>query len=581
MTVPVLVPYRPDGGHRDRLWRFVRTWFWGVPPVSCDYTVVVGRSPDGPFNRAAAVNAAAAAAGDWDVAVIADADTWVPGAQLDSAVRLARQTGRLAAAFTAVIELDEASTEVLVGGELAHIPISAVVNLGIRRVRVEPLVTQSSMLAVPRALWDRIGGFDEGFVGWGCCDSETEILTRTGWKRYDEVSVGDLVLTLNHHTGESEWQPIRKMTIHNTTCEMLSVNTRTHSSMTTLDHRWPVLGRNGERGWRTSSTIDPHDRVPISARNADIPTEATLSDALVEAVAWFYTEGRVSDTGRRGTITQKDPENCARIASALERLFGPPSDDFERRGRTSRIYAPRWRQRRVRDWTVFDLNPEATETLLEHAPGKVPSHDFLLSLTRHQLDLFLESSVLADGHRAKPRGNRRGGTVFEQKNPAAAEAFAFAAILAGHGVSVRTRGTPTKGDRSSGSPREPGYSMTVVTLRSRDRIALNAPNGAVPEVVSYTGVFWCPTTDNSTWMARRDGKVYFTGNCEDNAFWKAATILGGQPLRVDGAAFHLWHHEQDQIARLMDPLWRANWARWCRYRDEAVCECTLRRVQQS
>ena len=32
------------------------------------------------------------------------------------------------------------------------------------------------------------------------------------------------------------------------------------------------------------------------------------------------------------------------------------------------------------------------------------------------------------------------------------------------------------------------------------------------EWVSYTGKVWCPTTPNGTWLARRNGKVYFTGN---------------------------------------------------------------------
>ena len=62
--------------------------YWDARP---DYRVVEGEHTEGPFNRSAAINAAAKLAGNWDVAVIADADTWVPYAQLDEAVRLARR----------------------------------------------------------------------------------------------------------------------------------------------------------------------------------------------------------------------------------------------------------------------------------------------------------------------------------------------------------------------------------------------------------------------------------------------------------------------------------------------------------
>lgn len=151
----VIVPYRADGGHRDRIWRHLQDHYWGGLP----YRIVVGSHDGGPFNRSAAINAAAAQ--PWEVAVIADADTWVPPAHLAEAVTTARRTGRLTAAFTAVIELDRPCTKAVLDG---HVELT---TLGVNRVRTAPLETQSSMLAIPRPLWDTIGGFDPRFVGWG------------------------------------------------------------------------------------------------------------------------------------------------------------------------------------------------------------------------------------------------------------------------------------------------------------------------------------------------------------------------------------------------------------------------------
>jgi GT2 family glycosyltransferase len=151
----VIVPYRSDGGHRDRLWAHLLEHYWGPLP----YTVVLGHHTVGPFNRSAAINAAADRA--WDVAIIADSDTWVPVRQLREAVRLATSSGRLVSALTHVAELDAGCTERILSGKVNFL------DIGLDKVRSGDLATQSSMLAVPRRLWDRIGGFDEAFAGWG------------------------------------------------------------------------------------------------------------------------------------------------------------------------------------------------------------------------------------------------------------------------------------------------------------------------------------------------------------------------------------------------------------------------------
>jgi GT2 family glycosyltransferase len=153
-----LIPYRSDQGHRDRLWQHLKTHYWANLP----YPLIVGHHDDGPFNRSTAVNAAAKTAGAWDVAIIADSDTWVPVRQLSEAVRLASTGGSLVSALTAVAELSADCTEKILSGADVNF-----LDIDLERVRAGELATQSSMLAVPRYLWDRIGGFDEKFAGWG------------------------------------------------------------------------------------------------------------------------------------------------------------------------------------------------------------------------------------------------------------------------------------------------------------------------------------------------------------------------------------------------------------------------------
>jgi len=128
-----------------------------------DWPIFMGESPEGPFNRAAAINHAAAQC-DWGVAVVIDADTFTPATQMEHAVKLASEPWRLVAAFTHVIELSRSASDKYLAGKASF------GEGGIRR-RDSALTVQSSALAVHRSLFDRVGGFDDKFVGWSAEDN--------------------------------------------------------------------------------------------------------------------------------------------------------------------------------------------------------------------------------------------------------------------------------------------------------------------------------------------------------------------------------------------------------------------------
>lgn len=165
MNVVTLVPRRADGGHRDRLWRFCRDRWVSQHP---DWPIFEGVSPEGPFNRSAAVNDAARKAGAWDVAVIIDSDVIANPQAAETAAEIAFATDRLVVSHDDRVMLNKVGTEkVLAGFD------------GPWRTRqlVETVFTDSvsCCIAVSRKLWGLVGGFDERFVGWNAEDSAFEI----------------------------------------------------------------------------------------------------------------------------------------------------------------------------------------------------------------------------------------------------------------------------------------------------------------------------------------------------------------------------------------------------------------------
>lgn len=154
MKAVILVPFRPDGAERDRNWDFARkVWHeLGLPIFAVD-------SNQGPsFDGANARNIAAKTAGDWDVALYADADVVLESLdQADAAIMRCYRTGAYTVAYS----------------HLSYMTAEGTTN-AIERDFISPndwvdaiAMTWECCFAVRRDIFDQVGGFDEGFRGWG------------------------------------------------------------------------------------------------------------------------------------------------------------------------------------------------------------------------------------------------------------------------------------------------------------------------------------------------------------------------------------------------------------------------------
>ncbi len=369
---------------------------------------------------------------------------------------------------------------------------------------------------------ERVGG-SRGNALTYCADYATEILTRDGWKTYDQVQQGDTALTLNVGTGLAEWQAVDAVNVFDGPHDVIEMRNKSHSSVTTPNHRWPVwidtqTVKHGGHEWhypahwaiQTTEAMYSTARICAAAPGAS-PTEAKWSDAMAELVAWFYTEGYVAPSDGV-VITQSDavnPVNVARIRAALTEVFGPAVTT------TRGAAVPAWRESyEERGMSRFHLNALAGRQLLDVAPGKVPSTAFLATLTRAQLELFIQTTLDADG-------NGGGRATLAQKDVHRLEAFQVACALAGRSGNIR----PLKSGMFCMSVqnsvwRKPAGHREYVTQTTADGV-------------------WCPTTANHTWFARREGTCYFTGNTtvEQNSIELLTETLRPWMVRLECAFF--------------------------------------------
>jgi hypothetical protein len=165
----VLVPRRDGQPDRDALWAWCRDWWSRHFP---DWPIVEGHHPagDGLFNRSLAINRAARNAGEWDAAVIIDSDVICDPARTRAAVERALMTGGMVMPYTVRKDLNRTGSQRVMAGYAGSWE---------RHVARTYRDMVSSVIAVPRPLWEATGGFDEAFVGWGFEDNAFAVLCET------------------------------------------------------------------------------------------------------------------------------------------------------------------------------------------------------------------------------------------------------------------------------------------------------------------------------------------------------------------------------------------------------------------
>jgi hypothetical protein len=127
-----------------------------------------------------------------------------------------------------------------------------------------------------------------------CYSADTEMLTADGWKRFDQVSVGDEVATLNPSSGFLEYQRTTARIWCHYKGDMIEVNNKLCRLLVTPDHRMyshttAIHFKTRTRGGRTKEYVHT---VP-SRRRIIMAKDLTTQDRLVTRASW---QGKDQDT---------------------------------------------------------------------------------------------------------------------------------------------------------------------------------------------------------------------------------------------------------------------------------------------
>jgi anaerobic ribonucleoside-triphosphate reductase len=359
-------------------------------------------------------------------------------------------------------------------------------------------------------------GTDEAPYYTNCLSSDTEVLTKEGWRTHDQLKIGDEVLTYNLVTKMLEYQKIRNVYVYNGEWEMVNIQSKAQDQLVTLNHM--VLFEPGAR--KGFEFLVPAAHLP--RRNFMVRMGAPwciqednqqYSDDLLRLTAWIVTEGHFEgDCDGIRIVQSRRSKYWEEIRGILDRLQVKYSILGTGEGKHKD--------------SIFRISACDGKWIKRIVHKKALPQELLNSLSERQLDLLLLELAKGDG-------------VIRNGYPI--RIYAGSAELAGQyqEIAIKTNKRSVIGYGAG------AYYVDIVNSRCKSWIM------EPPKRVSYKGTVWCIEVPNHTFVARRNGKPFITGNSThlpvsytDDVFEALEHQDDLQVLYTGGTVFHAFLGEK-------------------------------------
>jgi hypothetical protein len=353
--------------------------------------------------------------------------------------------------------------------------------------------------------------------GLVCLSEDTEILTARGWLGIDQLRGDDLVVTLDTSSGNYVEQVVQKKFILDGPGTMYNFKTKSLDALLTEDHRIVYHTKKSLR-WRNVAAKDAPCPMSWPACGAVQKTDIDITDDVLRLLAWVITEGTwakpswtknhnmplspknrltAEERAKRAsyiTIFQSHPVNVLEIRTLLTRLFGCANESP-----VTNSGGPQNRKAIVLPRSNFFLGKTASDLCrfyLGDNLHRIP-RQILANASPRQLEVLFETLNKGDASIDIPHGTR----FYPGKNLGLADDFQELCTRLG-----------MRSSTNNGSRHPSTVGQVLVQVGSKWKTSHTIKRR--PTIVPYQGRVWCITVQNGTFVARRKGRVFTTGNCK-------------------------------------------------------------------
>lgn len=340
-----------------------------------------------------------------------------------------------------------------------------------------------------------------------CVDDKTQALTPEGWKGYNQLAQNDLIWTYDIKTDSCEWQPLLEDPFVNESFNgMVQVlESENISARVTEGHRWAVAHESNKQ-YRYEVVTALSEYIPVHKRHPngtfaknDLPSQLVSRHyiPLARPEKHLITEGRLDLFELLGWVLsdgtyRQDHDDCVVYQAMHNRKLPELIGCLERNGiNTQPNFVD---ENNVGRWRI----PVPKARPMREITGGIKSMKALpLDQFSHgEYQAILKGYMLGDGYVRKNKN-----ILGEIASTKVAESEAIQGLLARLGI--------TSYSYHNHQPTAFCVDMYPVNLK---KVQWAYVRPALQPDEYYEGTVWCPTVDNGFWVAKRNNKVYVTGN---------------------------------------------------------------------
>lgn len=359
-----------------------------------------------------------------------------------------------------------------------------------------------------------------------CLSGDTEILTKDGWLKYEDVKIGDDAVCFDINTEEYVYGKISEVIIKDHNGPLMHFTSDGLDCLVTPEHRmvtrYSTKLRNGQDSrWRIKTAAE----VAASAHNSilSIPTGGApfgcgidgLSIDMCRALGWIITDGHC----RKNSISQdhsiKISGNGKKIGYHIVLVQAKTSVKnntiiWEEMSRvvnslchvTETHHPPKGENAAKVRWRIGSkASPLFLAWLDKTDIHRIPRR-LLTECSREQAEALFLGLLEGDGG-----WDKRGGTwtaFYPGGATCLADDFQELALRLGYSATraIQRGGVDKRGVFS--------HDQWVVRLSVRPQHCTRRQDSYD---TPYSGKVWCATVPTGAFVARRNGKVFVTGNC--------------------------------------------------------------------